>query len=148
VLYAGPQSVAEKAVAEFEGMVIGGQIVSATTKLSSEGSSSETSADAAVLPGDKQDSGPPSESSGEKRKPSGKDDAATLKKPRTDEPTPLYSGDKLIPERFAECKRVAKVPSRICQTCERRTSEAFAHRSAGKINEITEESYGRKERQG
>jgi selenocysteine insertion sequence-binding protein 2 len=111
VLYAGPQSVAEKSVTEFDGMVMGGQIVSATTKLSLEGSSSETSADAPVSPGDQQDSGPTSESTGEKRKPSGKDDAATLKKPRTDDPAPLYSGDKLIPERFAECKRVPKVPN-------------------------------------
>ena len=33
------------------------------------------------------------------------------KKARTDEKAALYSGDKLIPERFAECKRVPKIPN-------------------------------------
>ena len=34
-----------------------------------------------------------------------------VKKPRTDNKEPLYSGDKLIPERFAEMKRVPKIPN-------------------------------------
>ena len=33
------------------------------------------------------------------------------KKARTDDKAPLYSGDKLIPERFAEMKRVPKIPN-------------------------------------
>ena len=52
-----------------------------------------------------------SESSGDKRK-SQEDSADGVdKKARTDDKAPLYSGDKLIPERFAEMKRVPKVPN-------------------------------------
>ena len=109
VLYAGSQAIAEQAVVAFEGMVIGGQIISASRIPILKNSSQDVGTDAPMS--SEQENGDPTESSGDKRKPVENDDAAALKKPRTDDPAPLYSGDKLIPERFAECKRVPKVPS-------------------------------------
>jgi ribosomal protein L7Ae-like RNA K-turn-binding protein len=104
---------AQKAAAEFDGMVIGGQIVSAAqpaTTLSTVVAISETNKDAPSSIGGKQDDGSATDSAGEKRKPSENEEANVLKKARTDE-QPLYSGDKLIPECFAECKRVPKIPN-------------------------------------
>jgi selenocysteine insertion sequence-binding protein 2 len=66
------------AIDGFNGMVVGGQVVSASL------SESES-------PGHEPDVG--------------QSDAAPSS------PTPLFSGDKRIPERFAECKRVPKVPN-------------------------------------
>jgi ribosomal protein L7Ae-like RNA K-turn-binding protein len=41
-------------------------------------------------------------------------DAATPEQPQEvpEEPKPMFSGDKRIPERFAECKRVPKIPNK------------------------------------
>jgi selenocysteine insertion sequence-binding protein 2 len=52
-----------------------------------------------------------SSSSEGKRKTPGEAADSLPKKARTGDKTPLYSGDKLIPEFFAECKRVPKVPN-------------------------------------
>ncbi|KAL3925275.1 MAG: hypothetical protein SGILL_000516 [Bacillariaceae sp.] len=93
----GEASVASEAAKSFDGMVIGGQICSAVYE-------GETKLTTKYLNGES------SESSGDKRK--SQDAAAsdnTDKKARTDDKAPLYSGDKLIPERFAEMKRVPKV---------------------------------------
>jgi hypothetical protein len=110
-MYSDTAHVAQKAAAEFDGMVIGGQIVSAATTLSTVDAISETNKDAPSSIGGKQDDGSATDSAGEKRKPSANEEVNALKKvTRTDE-QPLYSGDKLIPERFAECKRVPKKPN-------------------------------------
>jgi selenocysteine insertion sequence-binding protein 2 len=69
----------KSAVDGFDGMVVGGQTVSAVIL---EGLST----------GYVRDTGPSIDSI-------------------PDPPTPLFSGDKRIPERFAECKRVPKIPN-------------------------------------
>jgi selenocysteine insertion sequence-binding protein 2 len=110
ILYSDTAHVAQEAAAEFDGMVIGGQIVSAATTLSTVDAISETNKDAPYSIGGKQDDGSATDSAGEKRKPLETEEANALKKARTDK-QPLYSGDKIIPERFAECKRVPKIPN-------------------------------------
>jgi hypothetical protein len=95
-------SVVARAVEGFSGMVIGGQIVSAS--LSATGSAPPEATEA-TNPGDK-------------RKPTetplstNTSKASDMKKARTDDKAPLYSGDKLISERFAEMKRVPKIPNK------------------------------------
>ena len=85
------------------GIVVGGQIIA--TSLPGQPQQGETK-NVEV-----------SDSVGEKRK-QPKPDTLPLesasdagKKARTDDKAPLYSGDKLIPERFAEMKRVPKIPN-------------------------------------
>jgi selenocysteine insertion sequence-binding protein 2 len=110
IQYTGSHAIAETAVKEFDGMVIGGQIVSASLSAPSQteaysepvGDSSNTpTANGSTL----------EESSGEKRLSLESNSDSAAKKARTDDVQPLYSGDKLIAERFAECKRVPKVPN-------------------------------------
>jgi len=73
---------AKKGVAGFDGMVVGGLTVSASIPKSGDDPSGEG----------QPESNDPNE--------------------EEDETMPMYSGDKIIPERFAECKRVPKaVPS-------------------------------------
>ena len=108
ILFAESKATATKAAAELNGTVFGGQVISATLDTSPEEQVVESGLGGNI---DTQDSRPNSESSGEKRKPSEDDPSTTVKKPRTTDPTPLFSGDKLIPERFAECKRVPKIPN-------------------------------------
>jgi selenocysteine insertion sequence-binding protein 2 len=87
-----------KAMEEFEGKVVGGQIVVATKK------PSLTSVDDGVGSG--------AAFSDTKRKTtSALGDSTESKKARTDDVKPMYSGDKLVPERFAEAKRVPKIPN-------------------------------------
>ncbi|OEU16875.1 hypothetical protein FRACYDRAFT_185147 [Fragilariopsis cylindrus CCMP1102] len=74
-------------------MVVGGQIINAS------------------LPGSIDSKIDIFENSGDKRKPDAETKANSGKKARTDDKAPLYSGDKLIPERFAEMKRVPKIPN-------------------------------------
>ena len=90
-------SVVAKAVEGFNGMVIGGQIVSASLSASR---SAQPEVTEAKNPGDKRKSTetPPSSNAS--------------KQARTDDKAPLYSGDKLISERFAEMKRVPKIPNK------------------------------------
>ena len=87
--YDGGQKVARLVADKFNGMIIGGQTVAATTLSSGIYAHGPTST--AVEPT------PVTPATGVASKPA---DAA---------PKPLYSGDKLIPERFAACKRVPKV---------------------------------------
>jgi selenocysteine insertion sequence-binding protein 2 len=95
----GDASVASEAAKKFDGMLIGGQICSVVYEGSSE----------AMF---KSNFGAISESSGDKRKSQDQANADSVdKKARTDDKPPLYSGDKLIPERFAEMKRVPKIPN-------------------------------------
>jgi len=99
IRFGGDASVAGNAVKGFGGMVIGGQIIAA--RLSNSGAEKSRSIDAFDI------------NPGNKRKP----DAATTnnssdKKARTDDKAPLYSGDKLVSERFAEMKRVPKIPNK------------------------------------
>jgi len=96
-------SIVAKALGAFNGMVIGGQIISAS--LSGSKSTSRQAAEA-TNPGDK-------------RKPTetpqvvnASNETDKTKKARTDDKEPLYSGDKLIPERFAAMKRVPKIPNK------------------------------------
>lgn len=94
----GAAGAVESALGEFDGMVVGGLIVTATSrrKLNSEEKSAATEESALGDVG--------------KRKPDGQNETPS-KKARTDEAKPLYSGDKLIPERFAQAKRVPKIPN-------------------------------------
>ncbi|EJK58394.1 hypothetical protein THAOC_21483 [Thalassiosira oceanica] len=67
---------AEQAATELNGMLIGGQIISAKVQSSSEST-------------------------------------LLASRPKVeDPPPPMYSGDKIIPESFAECKRVPKIPNK------------------------------------
>jgi len=100
IKFGGGNATALKAVEGFRGLVIGGQILNAVFPGKDDveliGSKSE------VL-----------ENCGDKRK-SDSDTKSTItfdKKSRTDDKSPLYSGDKLISERFAEMKRVPKIPN-------------------------------------
>jgi ribosomal protein L7Ae-like RNA K-turn-binding protein len=106
IQYSGPRTVAESAAQGFSGMTIGGQIVSALMHPPGEGSVGNSSVSET-----KNNHASESESSGDKRLPTSKNEAAVAKKARTDDRQPIYSGDKLISERFAECKRVPKVPN-------------------------------------
>ena len=83
-------------------MVIGGQIISASLSIS------------ATLEQETSKTNP-----GEKRKPietpqhtNISETSKSTKKARTDDKAPLYSGDKLISERFAAMKRVPKIPNK------------------------------------
>jgi len=101
IRFVGGPSVVKNALEGFRGMVIGGQIVAALP-----------SATSSTAPPDTSSSNP-----GSKRKPFGGPTStgasnASDKKARTDDKAPLYSGDKLIPERFAEMKRVPKIPNK------------------------------------
>ena len=87
-------SEAEAGAREFDGLVMGGNTVSASTNLES------TSGQAAI-------SVSPSAQATDL---SGVGDKVLMSE--TDEPKPMFSGDKLIPERFAECKRAPKVPNK------------------------------------
>eukprot|EP00533_Pseudo-nitzschia_delicatissima_P011260 CAMPEP_0197284486 /NCGR_PEP_ID=MMETSP1432-20130617/25467_1 /TAXON_ID=44447 /ORGANISM="Pseudo-nitzschia delicatissima, Strain UNC1205" /LENGTH=501 /DNA_ID=CAMNT_0042751499 /DNA_START=11 /DNA_END=1516 /DNA_ORIENTATION=- len=96
-------SIVAKALEGFSDMVIGGQIISAS--LSASGSAPPQSSET-TNPGDK-------------RKPTetpqftaDSEAAENMKKARTDDKEPLYSGDKLISERFAAMKRVPKIPNK------------------------------------
>lgn len=74
------ESAAQRAVQQLDGMLIGGQAVSAWKSALAQSNLNSTSA---------------------------KKDA-----PKEDQtPPPIYSGEKIIPERFAECKRVPKIPN-------------------------------------
>lgn len=103
IRYNGAAEVAEFAAKNLNGSIIGGQICTATHEggdrsLSESNTKNESSE--GIL-GD--------EVSGDKRKSS--DESSSDKKARMDDKESLYSGDKLIPERFAEMKRVPKVPN-------------------------------------
>lgn len=100
IYYEGGSSPAAEAAYHLNGMVVGGQICSAVHEGSIHGLPTSD-----VKRGKSFDS----KMSGDKRKTS--DKPGSDKKARTDEKAPLYSGDKLIPERFAEMKRVPKVPN-------------------------------------
>ena len=104
IQFAGDEpTVISKALEGFNGMVIGGQIISASLPASVLTSQQifETK-----NPGDKRK---PSETT---QSNSGSNAIDNSKKARTDEKQPLYSGDKLISERFAEMKRVPKIPNK------------------------------------
>jgi len=90
------KEVAAAAVEGFCGMVIGGQIIVAILSEKAINTEVEVSAN-----------------SGDKRKPNVEMNIALEKRARTDNKAPLYSGDKLIPERFAEMKRVPKIPNAV-----------------------------------
>ncbi len=104
IQFAGDDSsVVTKAYEGFNGMVIGGQIVSAS--LPASGLASQQSFES-TNPGDKRK---PSETARSDSAPMSSDNS---KKARTDDKEPLYSGDKLISERFAAMKRVPKIPNK------------------------------------
>ena len=109
VVYGGND--VENAVENFNGMVIGGHVVSATIDppRSTEDIKVESSGQSQSKGEFNQSDLTASDCAGEKRLPLDGSGSSTSKKPRTDDVTPLYSGDKLVPERFAECKRVPKV---------------------------------------
>jgi len=82
--YSGGPTVAETAAREFNGMVIGGQIVTASALPS--GDAAVPSGSLTMIPSN-----------------------SVMRTEMPNEPKELYSGDKLIPERFAEMKRAPKV---------------------------------------
>ena len=94
-------SVVAKAFEGLNGMVIGGQIISASLSGLTSPQASET-----TNPGDKRK---PTETPQSTITSKASDNK---KKARTDDKEPLYSGDKLISERFAEMKRVPKIPNK------------------------------------
>lgn len=81
----GGSEVAAFAASKFNNMVLGGQTIAAIALAS--GSEDQGAVTAEPAPVTKEAAKPPVDNT----------------------PKPLYSGDKLIPERFAECKRVPKV---------------------------------------
>jgi selenocysteine insertion sequence-binding protein 2 len=94
-------------VSGLDGMVLGGQIVTASRCMPGEEETNTANSNP------QQEEGLPIPSFDAKRKSTGQSpspDEAT-KKARTSDKKPLYSGDKLIPELFAECKRVPKIPN-------------------------------------
>jgi selenocysteine insertion sequence-binding protein 2 len=96
----GDGSIVLAALKGFDGMVVGGQIVSAS-RPGSDSSKSQSD-----------ERGVHDSASGDKRKTQNNTiSGGTDKKARTDDKAPLYSGDKIIPERFAEMKRVPKIPN-------------------------------------
>jgi ribosomal protein L7Ae-like RNA K-turn-binding protein len=110
IQYIGSGDIAETAVKEFDGMLIGGQIISASIRSPSETKADpETVGDSSNMP--TANTSTLEGSSGEKRLSLDSNSALAAKKARTDDVQPLYSGDKLIPERFAECKRAPKIPN-------------------------------------
>ncbi len=92
----GAADAVKAALVEFDGMVVGGLIVAATSR--------------AVAKPEKHDEIEEVENGTPKRR-TDSDEETLSKKARTDDASPLYSGDKLIPERFAEAKRVPKIPN-------------------------------------
>jgi hypothetical protein len=98
IRFGGDTSIAVKAVEGFRGMVVGGQIVNASLSGRDKEQSNDNKIDV-------------SKNSGDKRKPDAETKTNLEKKARTDDKAPLYSGDKLIPERFAEMKRAPKIPN-------------------------------------
>lgn len=92
--YLEGREVAQQAVQELNGIVFGGQTISATVALATDNSSNS----------------PDNES----HTPSNNEDPPTQEKNKSDPPPPpppMYSGDKIVPERFAACKRVPKIPN-------------------------------------
>jgi selenocysteine insertion sequence-binding protein 2 len=85
VEYDGGSEVATFAANKFNNMVLGGQTIAATSMAQASDRARESSTGSV----------PSAESS--------------RKRPADATPKPMYSGDKLIPERFAEAKRVPKV---------------------------------------
>jgi len=83
--YVEGMTAAQQAVKGLNGMVIGGLIVSATISNDSASNHSTESANS-----------PPS---------------GTQAQTEEKDPEPMLSGDKIIPERFAACKRVPKIPN-------------------------------------
>ncbi|KAL7535963.1 hypothetical protein ACHAXR_006836, partial [Thalassiosira sp. AJA248-18] len=94
VSYVGGYLVAQQAAQNLNGLVFGGRTISA----------SSVSATTENI-----NNGPNVES----RVPSNDQDSPTLETNK-EEPSPhppMYSGDKIVPERFAACKRVPKIPN-------------------------------------
>lgn len=91
--------VVKSSMKEFDGMVVGGLIVTARSRLLLD--QEEKAQEKQTMAADED---------AVKRKPDPENDSPS-KKARTDDMKPLYSGDKLIPERFAQAKRVPKVPT-------------------------------------
>ena len=85
IKYKGNATSALSAASQLDGLVIGGQTI--TARISNGG----------------QDAAQPIASS--------KDSIPNANKLGDPEPGPMYSGDKIIPEQYAECKRVPKIPN-------------------------------------
>ncbi|KAL7455359.1 hypothetical protein ACHAWC_006896 [Mediolabrus comicus] len=85
--YTGGAVVAEEAARQLNGIMFGGKFISSTI-LSSTGSMDLSHSSAPPLKSD-----------------------ATNDNVQQTSPQPMFSGNKVIPERFAECKRVPKVPN-------------------------------------
>mmetsp|Transcript_4896 Transcript_4896/g.7435 ORF Transcript_4896/g.7435 Transcript_4896/m.7435 type:complete len:488 (+) Transcript_4896:642-2105(+) len=85
VEYTGGIAVAGEAAKQLNGMMFGGRLISATLLLSSGTEDTNMDNNSAAKPV--------------------KDDTNVEQEP----PQPMFSGDKVIPERFAQCKRVPKV---------------------------------------
>lgn len=107
VMYNEPVCTIERAVKELDGIVVGGMIASTSLMLPG-GSNAKNSEQRKTREMPECDTTSLSEG---KRKPGGDTGDSSPKKARTGDKAPLYSGDKLIPEFFAECKRVPKVPN-------------------------------------
>lgn len=87
--YDGGEGVAKYAVEKFNGMIIGGHTVVATAIFHGSDKHGEKEVMPSAAAGEVPDLSDPS--------------------PPEQESKPMYSGDKLISERFAECKRVPKL---------------------------------------
>ena len=87
--YEGGNDVASFAASKFNNMVLGGQTIASTTMAQALNTPNGTQASTPAV--------------------SALETDKSRKRPADTAPKPLYSGDKLIPERFAEAKRVPKV---------------------------------------
>jgi selenocysteine insertion sequence-binding protein 2 len=85
VEYTGGVAVAEEATKQLSGMMFGGRFISATLLSTGTADSKNKDTNSAANPL--------------------KDDTKAEQEP----PQPMFSGDKIVPERFAQCKRVPKV---------------------------------------
>eukprot|EP00934_Nitzschia_sp_Nitz4_P002974 Nitzschia sp. Nitz4//scaffold2_size372955//236488//239256//NITZ4_000444-RA/size372955-processed-gene-0.436-mRNA-1//1//CDS//3329546841//2964//frame0 len=93
--------ILQTALAAFHGMIVGGSVVEAS--LHRPGTSPPIPDDPGAIT--------MSDDVGGTQNTSSIPTAQASPSDPKDAPTPLYSGDKLIPERFAEAKRVPKVPN-------------------------------------
>ena len=90
VEYLDGRSAAQHAAQELDGMVVGGLILSAKVSSDGENSTHNQSASSSNVNASL---------------------AAPSEKVKNESPPPMLSGDKVIPERFAACKRVPKIPN-------------------------------------
>lgn len=92
VSYTEGHGVAQHAANELNGMVVGGLTISAMVVVSMMTTTEDNG------------NNDPTSTQHDQNNP-------TQKATKSEQPPPMYSGDKIVPERFAACKRVPKIPN-------------------------------------